>query len=151
MLFDGASCPGLLGKLYGDLRPEFECLYRGDLEDDMAEVAPYIARLDADTEFTEWALSGWGEHWGLIAVASTPFRETRLHFRKLNIVNGPDNNPLYFRYYDPRVLRSFAPTCDAAYLKKLFGPVQRYIVEGPEPGSSISLALAEGALVQQQR
>ena len=151
MLLDGAACPELLDHLYGEAPPEFECLYRGVQDDDMLEVAPYIARLEAGTPFCEWALSGWGEHWGIVVLAPTAFRETRLHFRKLNVVTGPDNNPLLFRYYDPRVLRIVAPTCDAAQLARLFGPVRRFVLEDDGPGRSIALELADGTLVQQQR
>ena len=150
MLFDGAACAPLLDALYGADPPQFECLYRGDLGDDMAEVAPYIVRLERDSAFTAWALSGWGEHWGIIAVSPLAFAQTRLHFRKLNLITGPDQNPLLFRYYDPRVLRVFLPVCDAAQLSKLFGPIQRFYVEGDTPGTTQSLALADGQLVQRQ-
>ena len=40
-----------------------------------------------------------------------------------------DGTPLYFRYYDPRVLRSFLPTCSPAQLKQMFGPVDAFLAE----------------------
>lgn len=54
-VIDGASAPDLLDKLYG-LRPEFVCLFRGELDSGMAEVAPYLVRLDAQTEFARWVI-----------------------------------------------------------------------------------------------
>ena len=39
VVLDGASVPGLLAKLT-ELQPVHTCLYRGDIEPDLAEVAP---------------------------------------------------------------------------------------------------------------
>src|SRR5689334_3790444 len=65
-VLDGASIPELLDHLYGERRPEFDCLYRGDLAPDIAEVAPYLVRLEPETPFTDWCLAeGWGNHWGI--------------------------------------------------------------------------------------
>ena len=66
-LLDGAGIPALLDKLYGTAELEFECLYSGELEPDVAEVAPYIVRLEAGTEFAAWVLAGWGEQRGIFA------------------------------------------------------------------------------------
>ena len=150
-VLDGASIPTLLDKLYGEDPPRFECLYRGELEPDMAECAPYIAEVERDTDFAEWAIgTGWGNHWGIFAVSQAELKDVRLHFRKLNMVYGPDGRPLLFRYYDPRVMRIFAPTCSAADLKKLFGPVERFVMEAPEPRQGLAFGLADGELVQQR-
>ena len=50
-VLDGASVPGLLQEL-ADLEPEHECLYRGELTPDLAEVAPYLIHLPATSQFT---------------------------------------------------------------------------------------------------
>ena len=43
-VLDGASIPQLRQALY-QMKPEYECLYLGELTGDMAEVAPYLVRL----------------------------------------------------------------------------------------------------------
>ena len=151
-VMDGAACISLLDKLYDDGAPEFDCLFAGELEPDMAEVAPYIARLEPDSDFSEWVMSGWGEHWGIYAVvpAQLDLAAVRRHLRKLNMVYGPDNQPLYFRWYDPRVMRMVLPTCDAGQLQEMFGPVLRFVVEGETPEQGVSFSLAEGELVQER-
>ena len=64
MLFAEADCaftpcwmvlamPNLLGSLYTH-EPEYVCLYRGELQPDMAEVAPYLVWLDPNTDFPWW-------------------------------------------------------------------------------------------------
>lgn len=145
-VLDGASVEDLLPKLY-DLRPEFVCLYPGELEPDMAEVAPYLVRLDPGSAFADWVVrEGWGRHWGVFAASDAGMREVRHHFRTFTTVHGPDGKPLLFRYYDPRVLRLFLPTCTAEELRVFFGPVGRYLLEGEDPQTLLSFELDGGAL-----
>jgi len=136
-ILDGASNPALLDHLYGDEQPEFACLYRGELEPDIAECAPYLASLKADTEFTHWLTgSGWGLHWGIYAIADCDLKTLRYHLRKLNMVYDPETNkPLLFRYYDPRVLTVFLPSCDTKQVTEFFGPVQAWFAETEDGGS----------------
>lgn len=137
-VLDGASNPALLDRLYGD-RPEFACLYRGELEPDVAECAPYLARLEAGSAFTDWLLSaGWGLHWGIFALAGCELRALRQHLRKFNMVYDPaSQRPLLFRYYDPRVLNNFLPICEAAQAQAFFGPVAAFFAE-TEDGAGLA-------------
>lgn len=150
-VLDGASVPDLLPKLYG-LQPEFECLYRGELKPDMAQVAPYLVRLDADSEFTQWVLEeGWGKHWGIFVSTDADLRAMRRHFRTFLIVYDSDSKPLYFRYYDPRVLRLYLPTCNQEELQAVFGPVVSYLLEDEAPTTLLRFQLASGTLRQEKR
>jgi len=147
VILDGAVIPTLLDRLYGE-RPEFICLYRGELEPDIAEVAPYLVRLEPDTAFTDWVLGrGWGHHWGIFALARPGLKVMRTHFRRFLKVKDPDGKQLLFRYYDPRVLRAYLPTCTAEELQALFGPVQRYCLEAQEVNVLLQYQHADGKLV----
>jgi hypothetical protein len=150
-LLDGAGSPGLLDKLYQADGPEFECLYSGELAPDIAEVAPYIARLEPGSGFAEWVLGGWGEHRGIVVHAPDELgmAALRRHFRKLNTVYGPDGRPMLFRYYDPRVMASFLPACSDGQLKDMFGPVARYVIERGRQGEGAKFSASGGALVQE--
>lgn len=146
-LVDGASVPSLLDRLYGLRRPRFECLITGDLEPDMAEVAPYLVELEQGGEFADWLLTqGWGNHWGCYAIASADLRSTWFYLRSLVIAYGPDGNPVLFRYYDPRVMRVFLPTCTPDQVKEMFGRVKSFIVEADEPGQALVFTHTEGVL-----
>jgi hypothetical protein len=138
-LLDGASVPGLLERLDADRSLEVECLFHGKLEPDMAEVAPYLVKLSLESEFTEWLVgTGWGHHWGSFVTSRQSFRRLRNHLRALTLIYRRDGTPLYFRYYDPRVLRIFLPTCSAAQLKQMFGPVDAFLAES-EAGDAVSI------------
>jgi hypothetical protein len=137
-VLDGASIPDLLDHLYGEARPEFACLYRGELEPDIAEVAPYLVLLKPGQPFTDWLLTeGWGKHWGIFAISPADFKATQKHFRTFLMVKDPDGKQLYFRYYDPRVLRIYLPTCNAAETATVFGPVRSYTLEDENPATPL--------------
>jgi hypothetical protein len=51
---------------------------------------------------------------------------------------------LKFRYYDPRVLRAFLPTCNAGELKTLFGDVDQFFIESKEVGALLDTASPTG-------
>ena len=150
-LLDGAGIPALLDKLYGAAGLEFECLYSGDIAPDVAQVAPYIVRLEAGTEFAAWLLDGWGEQRGIFVhvAEDVDMPLLRRHFRKLNMVYGPDASPLLFRYYDPRVMGTILPSCDVAQLKDMFGPVSRYVIERDGVAAGVTMSAPGGELLQE--
>jgi hypothetical protein len=149
-VLDGASIPNLRMSLHQH-QPEHICLYRGELADDMAEVAPYLVQLEKEAEFTNWVFTqGWGEHWGIFALSAQPLVEMRQHFRRFLTVYGPDHKPLVFRYYDPRVLRVYLPTCNAEDLTTVFGPVTSFFCEDDDPTMALRFRSASGALRQEK-
>jgi hypothetical protein len=67
------------------------------------------------------------------------------HLRKFLIVQSEEGKEMYFRYYDPRVLRVFLPTCEPAQLKEFFGPIEAFLAEN-EQGLLVEYALVDGKL-----
>ena len=131
-VLDGASIPGLQEKLEEEA-PEFACLYAGELAPDMAEVAPYLVKLDPGSPFADWVLTeGWGQHWGVFAASAADMKSMRRHFRTFLMVYDPEGKPMYFRWYDPRVLRTYLPTCNDEETAIVFGPVKQYVMEDGE-------------------
>jgi hypothetical protein len=147
-ILDGASVRELLDRLHR-FKPEFVCLYRGELEPDLVHVAPYLVRLERKSAFTDWIFErGWGNHWGVFAVAPSDLTAMRQHFRRFLTVHDSEGSPMLFRYYDPRVLRTYLPTCSTQELGEVFGPVLHYVVEGEEPMELLRFQFAGGALVR---
>ena len=146
-ILDGASVPNL-PRLLHEFDPEHECLYRGDLEPDMREVAPYLVRLERGSGFTGRVLDrGWGKHWGVFALSNAGLADLRRQLRKFLIVHDGDGKPMYFRYYDPRVLRVYLPTCNVEELKTVFGPISCYLMEDEDPGSLLRFRFLGDRLV----
>jgi len=135
VVLDGASVPELLERLAQD-GPEYVCLYRGELEPDLAACAPYLVQLRREAPFTEWVIQqGWGKHWGIFAASPADLKTMRKHFRTFLVVKDPEGKQLYFRYYDPRVLRVYLPTCNAEETAHVFGPVSRFLLEDEAPAT----------------
>jgi hypothetical protein len=145
-ILDGASVEGLVPRLAE--AAEYVCLYAGELKPDMQAVAPYLIRLERGAPFTAWILEeGWGKHWGVFAAGAADLRALRLHFRRFLLVHDSNGKPLVFRYYDPRVLRTYLPTCNAEELDTVFGPVTHFYAEGEDPGELLCFRRAGGKLV----
>lgn len=133
-LLDGAVTRAIVDRLYDD-RPAFVCLYSGDLEPDMLEVAPYLVELRDGESFTRWVIAnGFGNHWGIVLRSRLDLAQLARHFRKLLWVRDAEGEALYFRYYDPRVLRVYLPTCRGEEVWHWFDPASTYLIEGEEPG-----------------
>ena len=147
-ILDGGRNENLLDILYADDAPSFACLFAGDLEPDMAEVAPYLVELVEGTPFCDWLLDkGWGDAWGVFLTSRLEMAPLWRHLRQLTLVYDPELNPVYFRFYDPRVLNGFLPISDEKQLADFFGAVDTYIVEGEGGKSAKAFSLAEGKLV----
>jgi hypothetical protein len=102
------------------------------------------AGVGADTQvFLETLLrSGWGKSCGVFCTSQSPFEALFSHFRSFLLLSAPEQPPLYFRFYDPRVLRAFLPTCEPQELRVIFGPVTSYLVESER--SDMMLAFSPG-------
>jgi len=128
-VFDGASLSNLPA-LLAQHSSTYVCLLRGELDPELAQVAPYLTALPEDSALLDLVLSrGLGQHWGILIQSAADFRTLRMHCRGALSVWDETGRPLFFRYYDPRVLRVFLPTCNAADLRALFGPISAYYAE----------------------
>jgi uncharacterized protein DUF4123 len=130
-------------------RTAHHCLYEGQLAPALAEAAPYLVPLEPRSPFTERLLDdGWGRSWGIYLASTAPLADVRRHLRRFLMVKDPVGNPMYFRYYDPRVLRAYLPTCNKDELQVLFGPLSRYWCESEDADQLIEFTCAEGDLAQ---
>ena len=113
----------------------YECLFPGELDPELAAVMPYLVELDSGSPLVREALSrGWKEHWGIYGYVpeAVTFLDLRQHFRPFLKVQGPMGQFMFFRYYDPRVLRHTLPTFDEAQLTAFFGPARALWLESGE-------------------
>jgi pSer/pThr/pTyr-binding forkhead associated (FHA) protein len=109
-----------------------ESLYEGVKGDALAHSAPYLVKLDAGSGLLERLLAeGWGARWAIFLASPRPFKEVRRHLRRFLIVEDDVTaEKYYFRFYDPRTLRVFLPTCTPRQTQELFDGVSAYYAEG---------------------
>ncbi len=132
-VIDGASAPVLLGKL-AEYEPQHTCLFRGELSIEMAEVAPYLVKLEPDDDFTNWLLEYATEYpCCIFTQTESNFLVLRKHFRSFLRVQSPEGETLHFRYYDPRVLSVYLPSCDKEDSKILYADViEQFLLFDPK-------------------
>jgi hypothetical protein len=113
---------------------EHACLFDGEKGQRLADVAPYLVELSPDSPLLEVLVyDGWGDAWGLYLLGLRPFKEIRRRLRRSLMVQDEETDKrLYFRFYDPRVMRTFWPTCTTRQRSEFVG-------------NEISVILFEGA------
>jgi len=149
-ILDGARNPQLLEALQADHAPRWRCLLTGELAPDMATVAPYLVELEQSSAFTRRLLGEcWGQNWGVFLTSQLALPALWRHVREQVRVYGPDLEPLFFRFYDPRVMRNCLHTSTPQQLAEFFGPVAFYIAEDELPTRAHVWSLANGKLIAQ--
>jgi Domain of unknown function (DUF4123) len=131
-LIDAAQDRRIYPKLVSwQKRTEIMSLYQGSLARDLAEVAPYLFCLGSDSMLFDWIWEqGWGRNWGIFLWSRGQTVETlRDHLRRLTMAEMEGSGPVMFRFYDPRVLANFLPTCSSQQIAYVFGPIRRFAVE----------------------
>ncbi len=149
-LADAARILGLFNELKS-LNESCMCLYSGKSEQNLAIVAPYIFKYPFSAEFSNYLLKkGWGNSWGVYTKTEETKENIHHHFRKFLLVKTEDEKQIYFRFYDPRVLRLFLPTCNVEQLKEFFGPIQQFICEDEDPVFALIFSLDGTKLITER-
>jgi hypothetical protein len=133
MLADGAADPQLAARIrLGKL--DHDCLFAGPLTARLQAAAPWLVHLSAVSAQTRELIGRAARHQGILvsAPAHVSTRQLRLHFKKLLWVRDESGRELYFRFYDPRVLAIYLPTCTLDEKRIVFGPVQALHCVGEE-------------------
>lgn len=131
-VLDAARNPKIIA-LLSYARHEFRSLYEGDAAVDLALQAPYIVRLPQESPLLEkLARQAWGKSLGVYLTSRLPLEDVRRHLRHFLMVEIEGGKPVYFRFYDPRVLRVYLPTCTDQERRQFFGPLGNYLMEGEE-------------------
>jgi hypothetical protein len=129
-----------------------DCLFAGRLDPQVRRASPFVVELAPSDPLSKlWRSSGWGKAWGLLfsSTASLPVVRRRLkHFTMVRLPDG--SGPVLFRFWDPRVFRTFLPTVEPSDLSPWFEDIDRYIVETPDGAGSLRYALDGGALSVEQ-
>ncbi|MCY1077826.1 DUF4123 domain-containing protein [Archangium lansingense] len=141
VLLDAARDEAILPAIQGcDL--EVDCLFSGVMPAALARVAPYLVRLRRSDPFPGWlAEHAWRKSWGIFLQATGDRELVRKHLQSLLLVRTEQGKELYFRYYDPRILRVYLPTCTPQELQHLFGPVRSFFAESEDGATLLQYAL----------
>jgi hypothetical protein len=106
-------------------------LYDGHQGRALERWAPHLVLFRDDSDLLQYHLAaGWGERWGIFFTSRKPLLDVRRHLRRFLLVeDGETGQELYFRFYDPAVLRVFLGAAARRQRETLFGPIERFLVE----------------------
>jgi hypothetical protein len=138
-------------RIYSDLLNShlvYSCLYSGDIPFELEVSAPHLVQLEyGDKETRSLLQRSWGRSWGTFLRCDVRMEKLRRHLRTLLVVKSWSGERMLFRYYDPRVLRVYLPTCTSEELKTVFGPIQHYFAESETAESLTGFEVKSGNLV----
>jgi len=110
-----------------------QSLFEGPKGAELTEVAPYLVQLtETNPLLQSLVYSGWGQSWAIYLRSAKPFADIRNQLRRSLMVKAegaPPDQRLYFRFYDPRVLRVWLPECTPDQLKEFLGPIDTIAME----------------------
>ena len=148
MILDGARTIEIFRMLL-DCHLEYTCLYSGPLSPDLEIAAPYLVQLDHGYRDTHrFIRKAWGNSWGVFFRSETSLKNLRRHLREFLVVRDTSGNRLVFRYYDPRVLRVYLPTCVREELRTVYGPIECFWTESESPENMIEFGFRDRELEQ---
>lgn len=115
-------------------------LFDGPILAQHLAVSPFLVRLETDSQLCQWLVDeGWGDSCSVLISSAAGWDELVEHFRKLLWIELESGKELLFRFYDPRVLRVYLPTCTAEEISRVLGPVDGLWLESPAADEVLEL------------
>lgn len=135
-LVDGAQSYelALMGRLMGH---RLYTLFAGGLARVSAHVGPLLVEIGEPSGFLQKWTEHIGRNAGVLFETTADLDTVVSQLRSVFIATDEERNEYFFRFYDPRVFRTFLPTCREEELREFFGPIAAWIVEAdgaPEYG-----------------
>lgn len=129
VVLDGAISPAVVD-LLNQAGVFYQSLYEGEQGRNLVPFGPYLAEIQKGGKLMPFLVKvGWGKSWGVFLGTNLEFGEARKHLRHFLMADIEGGQKVIFRFYDPRVMRVFIPTCNAEQRKEFFGKIQHFLVE----------------------
>jgi hypothetical protein len=119
---------------------EHKNLYEGTEGRALDDVAPYLVRFQRGSSLLRrLLLGGWGDAWGVFFRSNEHPKEVRRQLRRfLMVLDDAKSERMYFRFYDPRVMREFYQVATNRQRAELLHGMSRMVLEA-EDGSPLVL------------
>jgi uncharacterized protein DUF4123 len=142
MIVDAARDRRIFGLLLEHFYSDHACLFGNALPPELEIAAPYLIPLEYQGAATRRFLTqAAGNAWGIYLKSDQGRHRLRAHLTDLLIVQGPNRDRLLFRYFDPRVLRTYLPTCLPDELETVFGRIECFWMEDEKRGALVRASI----------
>jgi hypothetical protein len=125
-------------------------LFLPEFQTRLWNVAPYIVPIDEESDYVARWAARWASNVGVFVVSGAEEKPLYEHLRRTFVVEDEQKQAFFFRYYDPRVLRPFLPTCSGAQLEQFFGQVDAFFIESEDGEALCYFARHAGKLVEKR-
>ena len=102
-------------------------------------MAPYLVPIDPESGYLENWTRRWGRNAGILVTSVADLDTLYAHLRDIFVAKDEDEREYFFRFYDPRVLRSYFTSCTPEERRYLFGPIRAFLLEGANPNELVTL------------
>jgi hypothetical protein len=136
-ILDGASDNTIYPMLKSN-KWDYFCLYKKNVHfegermvDELAATAPYLLKLDPDKMSVESIVrERMGKSQMIIFESPAPIEKLLDHCSSMLKAMDEDGKVINFRYYDPRILRVYLPTCTDEESYIFFGDIDTVWADG---------------------
>lgn len=104
----------------------------------MERVGPYMTPIrcaERGARYLEFWTNYVGENAGLFFFTKSWPQAVRAHLISIFEVLDEERRMFFFRFYDPRVIRDYLPTCTGKECKEFFGPIRCILADGEKAGT----------------
>jgi hypothetical protein len=126
-VIDAAAVPELIEHAR-QLGMDLRCLFP-DAPEPLARVAPYVVAIPSKSNFFHHWADSLGRNPGILMESPERLESVFDHCRKVFLSRDEAGQSRFFRFYDPRVLRPYLPTCTLDELTRFFGTTHAILVE----------------------
>ena len=148
VVLDGAISPAVRD-LLNQAGVFYQSLYEGEQSADISAFGPFLAEVQKGSPLIPFLVKvGWGKSWGVFLSTQMGFIDTRKHLRRFLMVDMEQGQKVLFRFYDPRVMRVFIPTCSAEQRREFFGQIEHFYVESDPDTTMARYSLGTEELYQ---
>jgi hypothetical protein len=121
---------------------EIRSLFQGNAAPALAQVAPYLVPIDPDSGYLRNWAARFGKNAGVLLTTRATESELHGHLRDIFVVKDETGQEFFFRFYDPRVISTFLPTCTPLELTKFYGPVTTWCYEAVPQNAYLRFSLS---------
>jgi hypothetical protein len=132
-IFDSARNDEIFRFLATD-EVRYKSLFEGTMDIKSFGVSGFLIECKKKSVIYNWLTSdAWGDNSMIFFTSKADLNDLLTHFQKFNRVFVEGDDVVLFRYYDPRVLRIFLPSCTMHEIDLFFGEVDSFYTEGDDP------------------
>lgn len=112
----------------------YKSLFEGTMDVQSFGVSGFLVECKKESSLFQWMTTEvWGNSCCIFFTSKSSFDELFIHFQQFNRVYLEDDEVVLFRYYDPRVLRVYLPSCNHNEIDAFFGDVNNFFAESENP------------------